>query len=84
MSKSNDQPKKAASKPEFNFVFGKRNYMFMLIGLAVIVVGFALMYGTEDIYDFRKTGLAPVVVLIGFAIEVYAILMKPSSDNESN
>lgn len=88
MSKSKEHSKKAekakSTKPEFNFIFDKSNYMIMLIGLAVIVLGFVLMYGTEDIYDMRKTAIAPVVVLLGFGIEVYAILKKPQSSNESN
>jgi hypothetical protein len=56
----------------------------MLIGIAVIIIGFVLMYGKEDIYDFRKTTLAPIVVIAGFVIEVFAILKKPSSTDESN
>lgn len=60
-----------------HFVFNKDNYMWMLIGLAFIVLGFVLMYGKEDIYDFRKTTLAPIVVLFGFAIEIFAIMKKP-------
>lgn len=68
-----------SNKVQHGFVFDKQNYMWMLIGLAVIVLGFALMYGKEDIYDFRKITLAPIVVLVGFAIEVYAILKKPSA-----
>jgi len=60
-----------------HFVFSKDNYTWMLIGLAVIVLGFVLMYGKEDIYDFRKTTLAPIVVLAGFVIEIYAIMKKP-------
>ncbi|SMO33863.1 DUF3098 domain-containing protein [Solitalea koreensis] len=59
-----------------NFVFGKDNYRIMLIGVAVIILGFALMTGTTDIMSFRKITLAPIVVLIGFAIEFYAILKK--------
>jgi len=59
------------------FVFTKDNYMWMLIGLLVVIIGFALMYGNEDIYDFRKTKLAPVVVVLGFAIEIFAIMKKP-------
>lgn len=59
------------------FVFTKDNYTWMLIGLAVIVLGFILMYGKEDIYDFRKTMLAPIVVLAGFVIEIFAIMKKP-------
>lgn len=72
------------SKP--NFVFGKKNYQFMLIGLACIVIGFILMSGggSDDpnvfnhaIYNFRRIRLAPTIVLIGFGIEIYAILRKP-------
>ena len=68
------------------FVFGKKNYTFMFIGVAVIVVGFILMSGggSEDpnefndaIYNFQRIRLAPTLVLIGFAIEVYAILLNP-------
>lgn len=57
----------------------------MLIGLAVIAFGFILMSGggsddpnvfNPDIYSFRRIHLAPALVLIGFAIEVYAIFIK--------
>jgi len=69
------------------FVFGKKNYTFMFIGIAVIVLGFILMSGggSEDpnefndaIYNFQRIRLAPALVLIGFAIEVYAILLNPN------
>ncbi|MXV50787.1 DUF3098 domain-containing protein [Pedobacter sp. HMF7647] len=59
------------------FIFGKSNYRFMLISIGVVVLGFILMIGETDIYDFRKTVLAPFVVLVGFAIGFYAILKKP-------
>lgn len=60
------------------FVFGKVNYQLMLIGLVVIIIGYALMSGTEDIMSSTKITVAPIVVLIGFAIEFVAILKKPS------
>ncbi|MFY0644782.1 MAG: DUF3098 domain-containing protein [Bacteroidia bacterium] len=85
MSKSKSSDKKAGqNKPDFHFVFGKKNYQLMLIGIVVIVIGFALMVGTENIYDFRKTTLAPIVVIAGFVIEVFAILKRPDSEDESN
>ncbi len=58
----------------------------MLIGLALIALGFILMTGggSDDpnvfnpaIYNFRRIRLAPTIVLIGFGIEIYAILTKP-------
>lgn len=60
----------------FEFVFDGLNYKLMLIGIAVIVLGFVLMYGKTDIYDFRKTALAPLVVITGFVIQIFAIFSK--------
>lgn len=78
--------KKPLHKQDLNFVFEKKNYLFMGIGLAVIALGFILMSGggSEDpnvfnpeIYSFRRIRLAPAIVLLGFAIQVYAILLNP-------
>jgi len=63
-----------------NFVFGKINYRLMLISIAVVILGFILMIGETDIYDFRKTVLAPMVVLAGFALGFFAILKKHRSN----
>ncbi len=60
-----------------HFVFGKSNYRWLLISLATVVIGFLLMTGDTDIYDFRKIVLAPVVVLAGFGLGFYSILKKP-------
>jgi len=63
-------------KPNKEFIFNKANYRWMLISIAVVALGFCLMIGTTDIYDFRKIVLAPLVVLIGFGIGFFAILKK--------
>jgi hypothetical protein len=69
------------------FIFGKKNYITMIIGLVFITLGFILMSGggSEDpnifnpeIYNFRRIKLAPTLVLIGFGIQVYAILLNPN------
>lgn len=81
-----NKTKKPLHKQDLNFVFGKKNYVVMGIGLAVIALGFILMAGggsddpnvfNEEIYNFRRIRIAPTLVLIGFAIEVYAILLNP-------
>ena len=68
------------------FLFEKVNYKILLIGIAVIAIGFILMSGggsenpnvfSEDIFSFRRIRLAPTTVLIGFGITVYAILKNP-------
>jgi hypothetical protein len=79
-----EQKRKASTKP--TFVFGKKNYKFMYIGLACIALGFALMAGggsddpnvfNPDIFHWRRIRLAPTLVLIGFGIQIYAILLNP-------
>ncbi|MAP80207.1 MAG: hypothetical protein CL526_03870 [Aequorivita sp.] len=81
-----EKKRKEEYKP--TFIFEKRNYMFMLIGIAFIALGFILMTGggsddpnvfNPEIYNWRRIRLAPALVLIGFGIEVYAILLKPKS-----
>ena len=63
------------------FVFGKSNYRWMLISVAVVILGFILMIGDTNIYDFRKTVLAPLVVLTGFGIGIFSILKKSGNNN---
>ena len=76
---------KKNKKPSKNFIFKKKNYTVMLIGILFIVIGFILMSGggsenpnvfNEEIYNFRRIRLAPILVLIGFGIQVYAILLN--------
>ena len=76
---SNQSPKK-------EFLFSKRNYRFLLLSLAVIALGFIIMAGggSEDpnifnpeIFNFRRIRLAPTIVLMGFGLAIYAILMPP-------
>lgn len=67
------------------FSIPKRNILYIIIGLAVMILGFVLMAGggskdpdvfSYDIFSFRRIVLAPVVVLIGCGIEVFAIMSK--------
>ena len=79
MSKSNIKTENTNTGQAF--VFGKHNYMLMIIGLAVIILGFVLMYGKEgDIYDTRRITVAPIVVVAGFIIEIFAIMRKPAAE----
>lgn len=66
-----------------NFIFKKRNYKIMILGLVIIAVGFILMSGggsedpnifSPDIYNFRRIRLAPTLVLLGLGVQIYAIL----------
>ncbi|WP_299553508.1 DUF3098 domain-containing protein [Seonamhaeicola sp.] len=79
-----EKKRKENAKPIF--VFGKKNYKWMFIGLACIALGFILMSGggsddpnvfNEAIFSWRRIRLAPALVLIGFGIQIYAILLNP-------
>lgn len=85
MSKEkNLQDKKPGSS---NVLFGKGNFLWMGIGLVVLAIGFILMAGgkssdpnvfdANEIYGFRRITLAPILVILGFVIEIYAIMKKP-------
>ena len=74
------------SENKQEFLFEKVNYKILLIGIAVITLGFILMSGggsddpnvfNEDVFSFRRIRLAPTTVLIGFGITIYAILKNP-------
>ena len=67
-------------------LFDKTNYKFVVIGILFIITGFILMYGggsedpnifSEEIYSFRRIRVAPLLILVGFGIQVYAILKPP-------
>ncbi len=62
--------------------FGKNNYVLMLIGLGILILGMLLMSLDNEEFGFGFLGLTlgPVIVLIGFAFQFYAILKKPKSD----
>ncbi|MCU0441645.1 MAG: DUF3098 domain-containing protein [Bacteroidia bacterium] len=79
MSDKKAPVKKVAEKAapaNASFAFGKENYVLMLVGLVVIVLGFWLMAGKEDIFSTTKLTIAPILVLTGFAIELFAIMRK--------
>ena len=67
-------------------IFGKKNYQIMFVGLAFIISGFILMSGGDtgdetsfnpEIFNFQRITLAPILILTGFVIEVFAIMYKP-------
>lgn len=72
-------------------VFKRKNYTFMLIGLVFIAFGFILMSGggsdnpdvfSEDIFNFQRISLSPFLILLGFAIQIYAILLHPDENKK--
>ena len=68
------------------FAFSKENYIFLFLGLVVMAIGFLLMIGgksedpqvfNEAIFNFQRLTLAPILIIAGYIIEIYAIMKKP-------
>ncbi len=68
------------------FVFGRKNYTYTLIGLGLIALGYIFMAGggssdpnifDETMFSPMRIRLAPLLILTGFGVEIYAIMRKP-------
>ena len=68
-----------------DFAFGKKNYLLLVVGLAFIASGIILMIGggsedptkfSAEIFDFQRLTLAPVLLAVGFIIELFAVMYR--------
>ena len=88
MSKT-DNPKNATKQP----LFEKGNYMLMLVGLVVLALGFFMMAGggstdpkvfdPNEVYGVKRITIAPILIIAGFVIEIFAIMRKSGSSDAS-
>jgi sulfite exporter TauE/SafE len=85
------KPTTSRSKSKANvktkeLIFNQTNYRYMVLGIVLIIIGLFLMAGghmpdnntwdPDIIYSFRRTVLAPIVIMIGLLVEIYAIFKK--------
>ena len=70
------------------FAFHKQNYILLFTGLAFLALGFLLMIGggsddpnkfNDAIFNFQRLTLAPILILIGYIIEIFAIMYRPKT-----
>ena len=71
-------------------LFEKQNLWLMLVGIAVIAIGMLLMVGGrskdpntfnyDEVYSTLRVSVAPVLIIIGLGIEIYAIFKKPKTN----
>jgi hypothetical protein len=78
--------KTATGKQDQRFLFDKRNYLLFAVGALLIIVGFVLMGGggsddpnvfNPEIFSSTRISVAPILVLSGFVVNVFAIMLKP-------
>lgn len=87
--------KTAESKPQWpsNMPFKKINYILMAVGVLVLILGYILLSGggSDDpskfnnaIFDARRLKVAPITLIIGFIIELFAIMYRPKEKENPN
>jgi hypothetical protein len=78
--------KTAPTKQDQRFLFDKRNYILFALGVLLIIIGFVLMSGggsndpnvfNPAIFSSTRISVAPILVLAGFVVNVFAIMLKP-------
>lgn len=82
--------KKQAPGAPVKPLFTKDNYMWMLAGIVVMALGFFLMAGGKspdptkfddnEIYSTTRITIAPILIMAGFVIEIFAIMRKPKEE----
>ena len=76
-------------KSNLDFAFTKQNYILLLIGIALICAGLLLMIGggsddstvfSDKIFDSQRLTIAPLLIALGFIVEIFAIIYKPKGE----
>jgi len=76
-------------KINLDFAFTKQNYILLLVGIALICVGLLLMIGggsddptvfSDKIFDSQRLTIAPLLIALGFIVEIFAIIYKPKGE----
>ena len=86
----NKTKKDIVSRPKNSHLFGRDNYMWMIIGAILLALGFFLMAGgkspdpnefnASEIYSPMRITVAPILVIAGFVVEIFAIMKKPKAE----
>jgi hypothetical protein len=82
------QPSKSEMPATSGFAFGRENYRLLFIGLGLLLIGFILMIGggsddpnvfSHKMFDFQRLTLAPLLILAGYVVQIFAIMKKPKN-----
>jgi len=93
MSKQQTVKTEPAQKGNQTFVFERMNYILMLVGLGIIGLGYVLMIGggsddpnvfSDALFSFRRITLSPILILLGFVVEIFAIMYRPKNKKDAS
>lgn len=74
------------NETEQKFVFNRENYIWLISGLVLMAIGFLLLIGggsddpevfSDALFDFQRLTLAPILILAGLVVEIFAIMKRP-------
>ena len=65
-------------------VFRRRNYLLLLIGVAAIVLGYAMMRIDNQVEGFVSLYIAPLIILGGYLEIIWAILVRSEDEKDSS
>lgn len=95
--KTEKKPPVASSKKnikeegQYTFLFTRTNYIIMIVGIVFIALGYILMIGggskdpnvfSEEIFNTQRLTVAPILLIIGFIIEIFAIMYRKKETEE--
>lgn len=91
--KSYARPKPSAKEAGIGLLFDTKNYLLMIGGIVLIIIGFVIMSGGgstdpkvfngDELFSPMRITVAPILILLGFAVEVVAIMLKPKKKTEA-
>ena len=79
--------KAADPRQKIHFAFGKKNYQFLVAGIVLLIIGYITLSGggsndpnqfSYELFSTRRMVVAPIILIIGYAIVAYGILVKES------
>jgi hypothetical protein len=84
--------KKTTASRQLQPLFGKENYRWMLVGIVIMALGLILMAGgknkdpnifdPKEVYSFTRITLAPILILAGLTLEIFAIFKKSKTGDQ--
>jgi hypothetical protein len=75
-----------SNEKQFSFVFGKTNYIIMIVGVVLLLLGYILLAGggsddpnvfNTDMFNARRLYVSPILIILGLIAEIVAIMFKP-------
>ena len=85
-----NKPQKETNQSK-EFAFNRQNYILLFVSLGLIALGFLLMIGGKSenpqefntaIFNFQRLTLAPILILAGYVVGIFAIMKRPKNTNQ--